>query len=247
MLGSLLGIAIVSGAMQAQIWQAPATIVVDVPADAAVLVDGAPTSSTGQRRLFVSPPLEGGWVYDYTLTLNWHGKSIVRKIAVRPGSVTALAFAPTDFSGETIGAPAKRKEGTTVKSALPDRPGFILKQEEGRWWVFRAGSKDLKELEKHGFPEKHVSRINVQPWKVTLKAPDWETLVGYVTTHEGFDTFLEDGRLWVFRKGAKEYAEYKKHGELAKHVTRINAGPLGLTLKAPDAATIEAYQKARGE
>ncbi len=61
---------------------------------------------------------------------------------------------------------------------------------------------------------------------------------------EGFVTFVKDNRLWVFRTDSKDLAEFKKLGEVEKHVTRIAAGPDGMTIKAPDAATLDAYLKA---
>lgn len=61
----------------------------------------------------------------------------------------------------------------------------------------------------------------------------------------GFVTQVQDGRLWVFREGAKEIDEFRKHGELVKQVIRPGAGPNGMTLKAPDAATINDYLKAK--
>jgi hypothetical protein len=61
----------------------------------------------------------------------------------------------------------------------------------------------------------------------------------------GFVTEVHDGRLWVFKQDAKELAEFKKNGELGKQVTRIGAGPNKMTMKAPDAETIDAYLGAK--
>lgn len=61
----------------------------------------------------------------------------------------------------------------------------------------------------------------------------------------GFITLEEDGRLWVFAVSSAELAEFVKSGELAKHVTRPGAGPEGITLKGPDAETLDAYLAAR--
>jgi hypothetical protein len=61
----------------------------------------------------------------------------------------------------------------------------------------------------------------------------------------GFHTEVKDGRLWVFREGSKDLAEFKKHGEPAKQVTRIGGGPNGMTIKSSDAAVIDAYMAAR--
>jgi hypothetical protein len=57
----------------------------------------------------------------------------------------------------------------------------------------------------------------------------------------GFYTEVKDGRLWVFREGSKELAEFKQHGEPARQVTRIGGGPNGMTIKSSDADVIDAY------
>src|SRR5437667_464985 len=46
---------------------APATILVSLPAEAKLTVDGTTTTSTSATRLFVSPALEQGKEYFYTL------------------------------------------------------------------------------------------------------------------------------------------------------------------------------------
>jgi uncharacterized protein (TIGR03000 family) len=60
----------------------------------------------------------------------------------------------------------------------------------------------------------------------------------------GFVTFVKDGRLWVFRAGSKALQDYKKDGEPAQQATRVGDGPEGMTLKGPDAETLDAYLKA---
>jgi hypothetical protein len=57
----------------------------------------------------------------------------------------------------------------------------------------------------------------------------------------GFVTALRDGRLWVFRADSAELTEFQDKGEPGKHVTRIGAGPEGMTIKAPDTETLDAY------
>jgi len=47
---------------------APATLIVHVPADAQLTVGSQPTQQTSTRRAFVTPTLEPGKVYSYTLT-----------------------------------------------------------------------------------------------------------------------------------------------------------------------------------
>jgi hypothetical protein len=51
----------------------------------------------------------------------------------------------------------------------------------------------------------------------------------------------KDQRLWVFKASGKEVGQYKKDGDLEKHVSRIKGGPNGMTIKAPDYETIDAY------
>lgn len=47
---------------------APATIVVDLPADAKLLIDDTTTTSVGANRVFQSPILNPGKTYSYTFT-----------------------------------------------------------------------------------------------------------------------------------------------------------------------------------
>jgi len=61
----------------------------------------------------------------------------------------------------------------------------------------------------------------------------------------GFYTEVKDGRLWVLREGSKDLTEFKKDGELAKQVTRIGAGPNGMTIKSSDAQVIDDYLAAK--
>lgn len=61
----------------------------------------------------------------------------------------------------------------------------------------------------------------------------------------GFVTELEDGRLWVFEKDSKDFADFKKHGEPVKQFARIKAGPDGMTIKSSKMETIDAYLKAK--
>ena len=61
----------------------------------------------------------------------------------------------------------------------------------------------------------------------------------------GFYTEVKDGRLWVLKEGSRDLEEFKKDGELAKQVTRIGAGPNGMTIKSSDAEVIDAYLAAK--
>jgi len=75
----------------------PAVILVSLPAEAKLLVDGAATTSTSNQRRLVSPPLQAGREYHYTLTaeISRDGQAPVRltqRITVRAGEETRVPF-----------------------------------------------------------------------------------------------------------------------------------------------------------
>jgi len=75
---------------------APATIVVNLPADAVLTVDGKATTSTSELRTFVTPNLEQGSDYVYTLRAEVvrDGRPVVetQQITVRGGQTTTVPF-----------------------------------------------------------------------------------------------------------------------------------------------------------
>ena len=115
--------------------------------------------------------------------------------------------------------------------------------DDGRLWVFRQGSEELKKFKEDGEPAKIVIRPGAGPGGITLKGPDGDTLLAYIAAKKGFETFVDDGRIWIFRSGSKALKDFKTNGEPAKIVIRPGAGPLGVTLKAAENETIDAYLK----
>ncbi len=82
---------------------------------------------------------------------------------------------------------------------------------------------------------------DIAPWLVTalglmLAACATTTAGNYAKP--GFVTEVKDGRLWVFREDSPELKEFRTHGELTKMVTRVGAGPNGMTMRAGDAKVI---------
>jgi uncharacterized protein (TIGR03000 family) len=75
---------------------APATIVVDLPADAKLLIDNEATTSTGRSRVFQSPTLNPGKEYQYTLTAQIvrDGKSVKAEqvVTVKAGQTTPVTL-----------------------------------------------------------------------------------------------------------------------------------------------------------
>jgi uncharacterized protein (TIGR03000 family) len=75
---------------------APATLVVQVPADAKLTVGSAITTSEGTKRVFVSPTLEPKRLYKYTVTAEYtkDGKtvSVTKDAIVSAGNETTVSF-----------------------------------------------------------------------------------------------------------------------------------------------------------
>lgn len=82
---------------------APATIIVTLPADAKLSIDDAVTKQTSDRRVFVSPTLNAGETYSYTLKAEFvaEGKAVVqsKKVSVTAGIETAVSFSASDLAG----------------------------------------------------------------------------------------------------------------------------------------------------
>ncbi|HEY7157616.1 MAG TPA: TIGR03000 domain-containing protein [Gemmataceae bacterium] len=71
-----------------------ATLVVTLPEDARLTIEGEETTSTSAQRVFVSPTLQAGKQYEYTLEAKVlrDGKvqTATRKVTVRPGEVSTV-------------------------------------------------------------------------------------------------------------------------------------------------------------
>jgi uncharacterized protein (TIGR03000 family) len=84
---------------------APATIVVNLPADAVLKVDGARTRSTTALRTFATPVLPFGQDYHYTLTAEVvrDGKTLTatEQVTVRAGQTSQVQL-PTTAFGTTL-------------------------------------------------------------------------------------------------------------------------------------------------
>ena len=69
---------------------AAATIVINLPADAKLLIDGNATTSTTDRRVFVSPTLEAGQEYYYTVKAEYKGQVREERVSVTAGQEVNL-------------------------------------------------------------------------------------------------------------------------------------------------------------
>jgi uncharacterized protein (TIGR03000 family) len=67
-----------------------------VPAHAAISIEGSKTASIGSSRLYVSPPLNQGENFTYTIHVSWkeNGKEVTqdRKVPVRAGDRLSIVF-----------------------------------------------------------------------------------------------------------------------------------------------------------
>lgn len=75
---------------------AAATLIVALPAEARLTIDDQPTTATAARRVFVSPPLQPGRDYVYTLraevTRDGQPVSAERTVTVRAGQETSVTI-----------------------------------------------------------------------------------------------------------------------------------------------------------
>jgi uncharacterized protein (TIGR03000 family) len=75
---------------------APATIVVKLPADAKLTIDGAPTTSMSAERTFATPALKAGedFYYTFKAVVVRDGRPIEteRQVRVRAGEKTPVTF-----------------------------------------------------------------------------------------------------------------------------------------------------------
>ncbi|MDZ7641283.1 MAG: hypothetical protein U5J62_04560 [Desulfurivibrio sp.] len=168
-------------------------------------------------------------------------KRIIPSLALAASLALAFGCAPTVSQATD---PGYGQNSARQEAADYQRTGFTTRMEHGRLWVFLPGSEALAAYEKSGELAKHVIRPGKGPGGVTIKAPEGSVIDAYMLAKPGFITRVEDGRLWVFRAGSPEFKNFTKSGELAKHVIRPGAGPRGMTLKAPDTATADAYMAA---
>jgi uncharacterized protein (TIGR03000 family) len=85
---------------------APAQVVIQLPANAKLTFDGQPTKSTEAQRWFITPPLEFGKTFHYTLRVDFQrgaeNATLTKVISVRAAQRTSVFLngAGTAFSDE---------------------------------------------------------------------------------------------------------------------------------------------------
>jgi uncharacterized protein (TIGR03000 family) len=84
---------------------APARLIVQLPTDAKLTIDGNPTKSTSAERVFASPPLEPGRTFYYTLRATMVREdqpfTTEQRVRVRAGEVTRVKMEfPAAFTAQ---------------------------------------------------------------------------------------------------------------------------------------------------
>jgi uncharacterized protein (TIGR03000 family) len=79
-----------------------ATLVLNLPEDATLTIDGEQTVSTSAQRVFVTPPLEEGKEYEYNLEVqvvrDGKTQTSTARVTVRPGKVSEYSLTIPDAS-----------------------------------------------------------------------------------------------------------------------------------------------------
>jgi uncharacterized protein (TIGR03000 family) len=87
---------------------APATIVVSLPSDAKVAIDGVVTTSTSTTRTFVTPELTPAKEFVYVLSAEivreGQKLTVSETVTVRAGEQTRVEFASEKFTAATVAA-----------------------------------------------------------------------------------------------------------------------------------------------
>jgi uncharacterized protein (TIGR03000 family) len=110
-----------------------AVLVVRLPADAKLVVEGQTTKQTGAERTFESPTLDPQKKYVYTLKATWEegGKKheVTRKVSVKPGQRVTVDFNKEETSEQT-------KPEAKGKPAVDAKPKTEASQPKTRTFLF---------------------------------------------------------------------------------------------------------------
>jgi uncharacterized protein (TIGR03000 family) len=71
---------------------APARLIVSLPAEAKLTIDDEATTSTSSTRVFVTPTLQPGKEYYYTLKADLNGQTVSKQVTIRAGQETRTSI-----------------------------------------------------------------------------------------------------------------------------------------------------------
>jgi len=200
-------------------------------AEDGTVISASPDEEPFRKNGFVSWEVEGRlWVFDMTskVAADFARSGELAKNVTRPGA------GPNRMT-------IRSSDSETIDAWVAARDGFVVKMEDGRLWVFRDEDPALFDFLSGKEPAGIVIRPGAGPNGETLKAASRETLAAYLATRDGFATFIVDGRIWVFQLDDPALETFRTSGEISRNVTRPGAGPDGMTVRAPDSETLDAY------
>ncbi|MHC4810793.1 MAG: hypothetical protein ACYTEV_10575 [Planctomycetota bacterium] len=155
----------------------------------------------------------------------------------------AVAMVGVGPRGRTLMAPDRE----TILEWMAARPGFTAVARDGRIWIVDAdsetGSETAAAIRAGREPAHSVSMPGAGPRGTTVRAEDRGTLLRWMGHRSGFEVFPEDGRLWVFDAGSEAAESFRTAGEPAKSITRIGAGPRGMSLRSDRPEVLDRYQR----
>ena len=151
-----------------------------------------------------------------------------------------------DTAAKPPAKPEVKKPAAPPKNPWDGTGMTVWEDVKGGQWVFLDSDKaGLSDFFAGKEPAGKVTRPKLAPGGKDLNAGNAATLDAFAAWKPGFAVRSQKEKdktyVWVFKEGAKELAEFDKAGTLAKHTTRLGAGPGGATLKSPDADTLDAY------
>jgi uncharacterized protein (TIGR03000 family) len=103
-----------------------ATLVVHMPENASLSIDGQQTQQRSGTRVFTSPPLESGKTYTYTLRaeMTRDGRTIheTKNVDVRPGQSSEVTMNPGGSErGESINTPPRENQTPSQRTTPPEQ------------------------------------------------------------------------------------------------------------------------------
>ena len=129
---AVAAVALVTAAMAAQEPRQVIVFEVLVPAEAVVVINDRPTTSTGERRLYETPALLVGGEYLYTLGVTHQGKTVSRDLLDAADSADAIVLGP----GMGKSPEARDRLKRLIKSDKPmviDADGLNILAAQKRW------------------------------------------------------------------------------------------------------------------
>lgn len=154
-------------------------------------------------------------------------------------SVTLIGEGPTGMS-------VRSDSKATYIEYMARKSGFATEVHDERLWVFKKDTEAYEQFQEVGEPAKCYTMVGAGPMGLSVRSDSKETIMDWATSAPGFNTYLVDERIWVFVPGSEAETEFLSVGEPAKNATKINAGPMGMTVKSIDFDTINAYLAAVG-